>query len=446
VSWDSKVIWSEGLFLQPHHFQQADRYGEAQISGMTARIGSYLWGFSSLEIDQESLKFGKFAVTTCSGVTRDGAVFRVPQSEQHPSALEVPEGTKDCVVYLAVPSRRHGATEVDMTGSDASATRFRPSELEITDTMGKDRRPVTMGVATLRLQFALDVDDLADLLVIPVARIIEVRADKEIILDNSFIPSCMDVRAASALEGYLRELEGLLSHRMTALSSRLSDSGPAKGTAEIADFLLLITVNRWLPIIRHLLSIENVHPCELYEKCASLAGELSSFMATDKQPPEFPLYQHDNLTFAFAPVMRTLRQYLSAVLEQTAISIPLEQRKYGVSVGIIADKKLTASASFVVAVNAEIPTETVRRHFAAQAKVGAVEEIRQLVNSALPGIGLRPLPVAPRQIPYHAGMVYFELERDGPHWQKLTTSGGIAFHVSGDFPGLQMELWAIRQD
>lgn len=446
MSWDSKVIWNEGLFLQPHHFQQADRYAEAQISGVVARTGPYLWGFSSLEIDQGSLKFGKFAVTSCSGITRDGAVFRVPQSEQHPPALDVPDGTKDCVVYLAVPTKRHGATEVDMTGTEASATRFRPSELEITDTMGKDRRPVTMGVATLRLQFALADDDIADLLVIPVARIIEVRADDEIVLDRSFIPSCIDIRAASALEGYLRELEGLLGHRMTALSARLSDGGPAKGTAEIADFMLLITVNRWLPIIRHLLTIENVHPCDLYSKCASLAGELASFMAPDKQPPELPLYQHDDLTQSFAPLMRTLRQYLSAVLEQTAVQIPLEQRKYGVSVGIIADKKLTSSASFVVAVNAEIPTESVRRHFAAQAKVGAVEEIRQLVNSALPGIGLRPLPVAPRQIPYHAGMVYFELERDGPHWAKLTTSGGIAFHISGEFPGLQMELWAIRQD
>jgi len=26
----------------------------------------------------------------------------------------------------------------------------------------------------------------------------------------------------------------------------------------------------------------------------------------------------------------------------------------------------------------------------------------------------------------------------------MTTSGGIAVHVSGQYPGLQMELWAIR--
>ena len=127
------------------------------------------------------------------------------------------------------------------------------------------------------------------------------------------------------------------------------------------------------------------------------------------------------------------------------MAIPLDPRKYGISVGVIADRKLISNAGFVLAVEADIPAENVRRHFQNQAKIGPVEEIRQLVNSALPGIPLRPLPVAPRQIPYHAGVVYFELDGDSPHWGKMSTSGGIAVHVSGDFPGLKMELWAIRQ-
>ena len=103
-------------------------------------------------------------------------------------------------------------------------------------------------------------------------------------------------------------------------------------------------------------------------------------------------------------------------------------------------------AGFVLAVSADVPEEQVRRHFASQAKLGPVEGIRQLVNSALPGISLRPLSVAPRQIPYHAGMVYYELDRANELWGKMTTSGGIAIHVAGEFPGLKMELWAIRNE
>lgn len=444
MSWDSKVLWTEGLFLQPHHFQQSDRYTEALVTGLARRMRPYAWGVNGLEIDHEALKVGQFALKSCEGLTHDGTVFRVPMADPHPPGMEVPTTVKDCIVYLTVPQRRQGATEVDLSGAEMSASRLRPSKQEVSDVTSSERKPVDLDVGKMRLQFALEVDDLADRLSIPVARIIEVRADKEIILDQSFIPSCLDVRAAPALSGFLRELEGLLAHRMEALSGRLAEGGNARGTAEVSDFMLLMVVNRMLPVVRHMAKIENLHPEDFFVTCAALAGELSVFMAADKQVPAFPPYTHDNLIACFAPVIRTLRQYLSSVLEQTAIAIKLDPRKYGISVGVIADRKLLGNAGFVLAVNADIPAEDVRRHFAGQAKIGPVEEIRQLVNSALPGITLRPLPVAPRQIPYHAGVVYFEMDGDSPYWGKMTTSGGIAVHVSGQFPGLKMELWAIR--
>lgn len=445
MSWDSKVLWNEGLFLQPHHFQQADRYTEALVGGLARRITPYGWGVNHLEIDEDVLKVGQFALKSCSGLTPDGTVFRVPGAEDHPPALEVPENIKDCVVYLSVPQRRQGALEVDMTGAELSAARLRPAEIEVTDVTSTAKKSTTVAIGKMRLQFALEVDDLADRLVIPIARIIEMRPDKEVIVDKSFIPSCLDLRAAPPLDGFIRELDGLLGHRMTALAGRLSEGGSTKGTAEISDFLLLMTINRMVPVVRHLKEVENVHPERFFELCVTLAGELATFMTNEKHPPAFGAYQHDNLTGTFNPVIKALRQYLSSVLEQTATSIPLDPRKYGISVGIIADRKLISTAGFVLAVSADIPAENVRRHFAGQAKIGPVEEIRPLVNSALPGIALRPLPVAPRQIPYHAGVVYFELDGDSPYWGKMTTSGGIAVHVSGEYPGLKMELWAIRQ-
>jgi len=29
-------------------------------------------------------------------------------------------------------------------------------------------------------------------------------------------------------------------------------------------------------------------------------------------------------------------------------------------------------------------------------------------------------------------------------WQQMPQSGGLALHVSGEFPGIDLELWAIR--
>ncbi|QHQ36542.1 type VI secretion system baseplate subunit TssK [Algicella marina] len=445
MSWDSKVLWTEGLLMEPHHFQQSDRYTEALVAGLSRSIAPYSWGVAEIELDEDALKLGKFAIHACTGLTQDGAVFRVPQTEDHPVALEVPANSKDCVVFITIPERRRGAAEVDLSGATASAARFVPSELEITDTMSRDRKASIVAVGKLRLAFGLATDDLADMLRIPVARIIEVGPNGEVILDKGFIPSCLDCRAAPPLATFLTELEGMLRHRANALSARMADAGSAKGASNVSDFMLLQTVNRNLPVIRHFLTVQPLHPERLFQQFVALAGELSSFMASERQVPEFPGYRHDDLAASFAPVMRILRQYLSAVLEQNAVSIPLEPRKYGISVGVIGDRKLIDGANFVLAVKADVPAEDLRRNFAGHSKIGSVEEIRQMVNSALPGIAIRPLPVAPRQIPYHTGVVYCELDRSSPHWAKMTTSGGIAVHVSGEYPGLSMELWAIQE-
>ena len=67
MSWESKVLWTEGMFLQPHHFQQSDRYHEALVSGLAARIAPYAWGLSEIEIDTELLKVGQFSLRAPRG-------------------------------------------------------------------------------------------------------------------------------------------------------------------------------------------------------------------------------------------------------------------------------------------------------------------------------------------------------------------------------------------
>ena len=142
--------------------------------------------------------------------------------------------------------------------------------------------------------------------------------------------------------------------------------------------------------------------------------------------------------------MTALRELLSAVVERNAIPIPIEPKKFGISVATVADRALYKSAVFILAARADMAAEEMRRRFPAQLKIGPVEKIRDLVNLQLPGVPVHAVPVAPRQIPFHAGFVYFELDQSHELWGQLATSGGVAMHVAGDFPGLALEFWAIR--
>lgn len=143
--------------------------------------------------------------------------------------------------------------------------------------------------------------------------------------------------------------------------------------------------------------------------------------------------------------MIDLRQALALVLEQTAIRIDLEERKYGIRMAMVLDKQLLKSASFILAAHSSLPPDRLQAQFPTQVKIGPVEKIRDLVNLHLPGVRLKPLPVAPRELPYHAGYQYFELDANHELWRDLERSAGVAIHVAGDFPQLELECWAIRR-
>jgi type VI secretion system protein ImpJ len=444
MTWHNKVVWTEGMFLQPQHFQQHDRYTEYQLrQRLVATIG-HAWGFTSVAVDDAALALGKLALGSAQGVLPDGTAFSIPGNDAAPAALDIPADARNERVVLAIVLQRPGIVESDAEQAAGSmGPRYHVAEIDVGDSNTNVDRDTTLQIGRLNLRLMLERDAGEGYATIGVARVIERRADNKLVIDAQYIPPMLHAQGHPILDGYVRELCGLLHQRGEALAARLSQPGRG-GVAEIADFLLLEAVNRSQPVFVQMQQRSVLHPETLYAACLSLAGDLATFR-DKRRPPAFPEYLHDDLQRCFRAVIDDLRQSLSMVMEQTAIPIDLQDRKYGIRVAIIADKELQRNASFVLAVAAQIPGEALRARFPTQVKIGPVERIRDLVNLQLPGVTMRPLPVAPRQIPYHAGFNYFELEtRNNELWKQLEASGGLAMHIAGEFPGLELEFWAIR--
>ncbi len=444
MTWHNKVMWTEGMFLQPQHFQQQDRFAGRQLDGRFAASVAWPWGFTALQLDDAALLHGRLALSAARGQLPDGLVFSIPGDDPAPPAFEVPADVRDQVVVLAVAMARPGVAESDVEAAESSMPpRYRASDIDVADSHAASLReaPLQIGRLNLRLMLARDANE--GYTTLGVARIIERRADGRVVLDTQYVPPMLHAPAHVVLDGYCREVHGMLHQRGEALASRLVQPGRA-GVGEITDFLLLQVVNRHQPQFAHLQRLPVLHPERLYESCLGLAGELSTFRDA-RRPAAYPEYRHDDLAGCFRAVMSDLRQSLSMVLEQTAVPIDLQERKSGMRVAIIPDIELQRTASFVLAVNAQMPGEALRARFPTQVKIGPAERIRDLVTLQLPGVTLRALPVAPRQIPFHAGFTYFELDTRGNElWKQLETSGGLAMHIAGDFPGLALEFWAIR--
>lgn len=441
MTWSNRIVWLEGMFLRAQHFQQQDRWLEALVRDRTASLRPHAWGLTEAAINRNLLAAGQFALANASGVFEDGTPFALPGETDQPVPLDLPETTRNAVIYLVLPVRQAGSVEVTANGS--SEGRYEQRSFEAYDTHSGSPQPAEVQVGRLRLRYMLETENRAGYHAIGLARVIEVGADRRVTLDEQWIPPALVCSAAAPLTGLLAELAGMLNQRGEALAARLTAPG-ARGVADVSDFLLLQSVNRAQKLLSHWANDGSVHPVDLYAALVQMAGDFATFTEPSRRPSDYPPYRHGDLQRSFAPVVADLRRSLSAVIEQTAVQIPLQKRAYGVQVGTIVDRTILRSSSFVLAVQADVPTESLRRLFPSQVKVGAVEHIRELVNVALPGIAVRPLPVAPRQLPFYAGASYFELDRNSAHWKELQASGGFAVHVSGDFPNLSIELWAIR--
>lgn len=442
MSWNNKVVWTEGMLLQPQHLQQHDRFLQTQLEARVCNLRAYGWGFSRLEIDPQQLAMGKLSLLTYSAVMPDGTPVGLPFGDEMPLPLDIPDDARDLKVVLALPSLRLGVPEVDDNPGVENCARYRCGEYEAWDSNGLDSSAL-MSVGKLRLRLAFEKDVADTCTTLGIAHVVEKRADTSVQLDRDYCPPCLDIRAATRLVGHVDELLGLVPQRIEVLAARLNQP-EGSNAAQISDFLLLQVLNRCLPLVRHLSTMSGLHPEQLYRDLASLAGELATFTRSDRRTATYPVYRHTALAQTFAPVLLDLRRALSQVMDARAIAIPLEERDYGIRVAVLPDRELLRSATFILAVQAQIPTESVRSGFAPQVKIGSVEKIRDLVNLQLPGIGLRLLSVSPRQLPFNAEFTYFELDRNSEYWQLLSHSAGFAMHIAGAFPGLELQFWAIR--
>jgi len=448
MAWNSKVIWSEGMLLHPQHLQQHDRYLHNQLEARVAGLRPYAWGLRELKIDEQQLAMGKLALLSVQAILPDGTALNLPDEDELPIPLAIPDLVKNLKIVLALPIRRPGLAEVCTAGENENFARHSVAQYEVADsnsfaTNGIETSVVLqIGKLHLRLAFESEVEHAYTGLA--VASVIEKRQDNRVVLDPDFCAPCLDICVANKISNFVDELIGLLKQRGHAIASRLQQPG-VNGAAEIEDFLLLQLINRTQPLFSHFGAMTGLHPETLYTELLQLAGELATFTSQEKRPIDYPQYRHHYLAECYFPVMDEIRRSLSCVMDSHAHPLALEERQFGIWICILKDKELLKSASFVLAVNAQIPADLLRLSFPAKVKLGSVEKIRDLVTLQLPGIGLHAMPVAPRQLPFHAGYTYFELDQSCEYWSSLSHSAAIALHIPTEFPGLQMQFWAVMR-
>ncbi len=439
-----RVLWKEGLFMRPQHLQKQDFYWMERTRELYQQQGPYAYGISHFKYLEAALQRGEIRIQSLEGVMPDGTVFNLTGREAQ-LACALPEQIDHAWLILTLPLETVKGVRVAASYSAAREERYFISREQVSDELIGEQEMLELEILepNFKLRVVQDLSEAVGEHALPLLKLIERRENGVLIVDEQFVPPLLNLRAHAELNQIIKEIATLLNVRRQKLLERIG-GGDQYGVAGINELLLLQLINRYEPLLQHYEKQSLLHPETVYILFLKLAGELRTFTSEDRGYANAPAYQHQDLGACFAVLMADLREAFNYVFDEPAILIPIKAHQYNLYLAEFG-KMYFDYQRLVLEVTAKMPLEQLRHLFPTHVKLGPTEMIRDLVNLQIPGIPVTALPVAPRQIPYHSGTVYFELDNQGELWEKLRNSPGLALHLGGTFPGVELRLWAIKR-
>lgn len=446
----SRVVWSEGMYLGPQHFQLQNRYFEDTIRFATSALFYEPWGLIGCQLDAEALYNGTFNLIHARGIFPDGLPFHMPESDPLPEPRGVadafPPNRDTLTVQLAIPPHKaDGLNCVLPESSDGHLARYVAEERMLHDeTTGRDEKPVQLGRKNIQLRFETEPSD--DLMTLAIARVTR-DGTGHFIFDPAFIPPCVRIDASDQLMMLLRRLIEILEDK-SAMFSRAGKGDKRTwtefSTRDIANFWLLHAVNSALAPLRHLYLTRRGHPEDVYLEMLRLGGSLCTF-ALDSHPRELPLYNHERLDECFGALDDHIRRRLETIVPTQYIEIPLTQRAEFFYEGSISDQRVLDRSRWIFAIHSKAGEVEIISKTPQIVKLCSKQFVPQLVKRALPGLPLTHLPVPPPSIPGRVDHHYFSVTRSGPCWDHIVQSRQIGLYVPGELPDATVELLVVLE-
>jgi type VI secretion system protein ImpJ len=438
------VLWSEGLFLRPQHFQQQDRYHEARLNQTASALHPYSWGVRRLAIDHESLKADVLRIDELSVIFPDGEVYRAPDSDALPLQVRLSElapAVQSVTYHAALPSLKpHGGNCGPEARSDARYVRHERD----TQDLFTQAAAAPVGYLKKTVRLVSELDPLEAYESFPLVRLRRV-ATGGFEVDPSFTPPSMTIEGAPGMYTQLARLMEKLLAKVNALYGHLRE--PSKNVVEIrggdmSSFWLLHTSSTGYAALAHYLNHPELHPERLFSELLTLAGGLMTYSRTHKLE-DLPSYVHADPGPAFARIDEIIRDLLDTVISSKYFSIALRHDRPSYHLGTLDSGKINGQTSLYLAVSADMPALQLVEIVPLRFKIGAPEDVDKFVLSAMPGVKLVHAPQVPAAMPLRPDTCYFVLENKGILYENMLKAQAISIYVPNGIRDLKLELIAI---
>lgn len=441
-----RMVWTEGMLLGPHHFQQMERHLLGEMEHRLDLALPWSWGVRRLVVDEEALANGRFNVLELEAILSDGSAVRLPAIDPVPVGRDLSVAfTADRArldVYLAIPEERPGTARV-RPGKEGGAvdSRFRAETVRLADenAPGSDSE---VAVAKANVRVLLSGESLDGYSTLRIAQL-ERSSAGTIQRARDWAPPALSIEAAGPAPSVLRFFLESLSAKSDVLKVQTRQVGGKVqyGTSDVMLFWQVHTVNSFIPVMAHYQRTQQSHPYELYLVMAQLLGGLCTF-AAERRPRDIPPYEHENLGATFRKLESLFRELIEISEVSRHERIPLAKVGDAMLKGEVSDDRLFQEGyKWFLSVSGPMAEDRIREELPGKITIGSSHNVEFLVRQALRGVSVAYTALPSSDFPIRSGHVYFRLESHGETWETVKEARAISIYLRGpELKELSFEL------
>lgn len=444
---DGSVYWHHGLFLQPQHFQIADRHLAGALEALLATVRPWFWGAAAAEVDKGALAAGRLDFTELSVLFPEGrglllatypgnsvcAGRRIPVD-----AVSAEQGMKIYVGLRGIKPGESNVTVVDSPEAMAEApTRWAvPAEPEsLPDIYSAGPAAQVSRLKTvLRIIFEPDAANMGDHSLVPVARLL--REGEVLRLDPDFAPACLTLAAAPCLLSTFNELRDRVLGKARQLEGYKNLSGRSGDLGELAVLLMALrSLSRYAARLDHAVRGPSISPWDAYGILRELVAELSVFSLevsalgeTWQGEQQLPVYDHENLGYCF----RTARDVIVRLIDSISAGPRWAARfvfKDPYWTVDIPQPVLGEGGEFwLVLASEQGDADRMRASAQKLLKLSATGGMSSLLVRAVPGIPLGYSETPPAGLPRRPGALYFRIGTESNQWADVVLGRSLSIY------------------
>ena len=445
----SRVVWAEGMYLAPHHFQAQNRYFEEAVHFATTSLWRDAFGLAACQLDADALRNGTVSLLHARGMFQDGLPFDIPECDPRPDAHNIVEKflptTDSLTVALAIPRWVQGHQNCDLDPYPTGNVRYlSTTEMVHDENTGLEPKPVQIGRKNIRL-VVLPADD-PNLLTLPIARVMRDQSG-HFVYDPAFVPPCLRVSASERLSSMLQRLVQILEEKSAVVTGE-QQSGEKFQTGmsarQVAQFWFLHAINSSLTPLRHILLAKHQHPEDLFREMSRLAGALCTF-SLDSNPRILPAYDHADPGPGFSALEEHILRHLEIIVPAQAIVIPLKPAARYFYEGDVRDQRCLGPSRWMLGIRSPVGEADLISKTLQLVKVCSAQFVPELVKRALPGLRLDHRQVPPAAVSARVDSQYFVIQRNGPCWEHIMQKRKVGVYVPGELPSPELELIVLLE-